>query len=220
MRRIWALLMASLLLAGVQGYCQQSKPAPASSTGQTTAPSEHKGRKGFIIGLGLGPGQTGYSSWADRSYPGLKTSKFPEIKFSVNSDFKIGFAPSSKILICWVSEVAWYREKSYPVGPYPPVRSNADDVVLANGIGGACVSYFFRPWAPSVYIFGGPGYALLSAPFDDYSTSAGFGFFVGGGVEFARHWCVEGSLAGGAPRVAGMTTRTVSLRIMINWLGY
>jgi len=219
MRRLWTLLVASLLLTGVQGFCQQPMPAPTPSTGQTNAPSEHKSRKGFIIGLGLGPGQTGYSSWNDRSY-GLKTSHFPVMQFSINSDFKIGFAPSSKVLVCVVSEVAWYRQKSYPVGPYLPVQSNADDRVLANGVGGACVSYFFRPYAPSVYIFGGPGFAWLSAPFDDYSTSAGFGFMVGGGVEFARHWCIEGSIAGGAPHATGMTTRTASFRVMINWLGY
>ena len=219
MRRIWALLVALLLLSGVNGFCQQL-PATSSSTGQTTAPSEHKGRKGFIIGLGLGPGITIYSSWADRRYPGLKASKFPESKFSVNSDFKIGFAPSNKLLICWMSKVAWYREKPSHVGPYTALRSYTEDVVWANGIGGASVSYFFRSWAPSVYIFGGPGYALLSAPFDDYSTSSGFGFAVGGGVEFTRHWCVEGSLAYGAPSVAGATTHNASLKITINWLGY
>ena len=219
MRRIWVLPVALLLLSGVQGFCQQPKPAPTPSVGQITAPSEHKSRKGFIIGLGLGPGQTGFSSWADRSYLGLKTSKFPKFKFSVNSDFKIGFAPSRKVLICWASEVAWYLENTYPAGS-DPLGSHTDDVVWANGIGVACVSYFFRPYAPSVYIFGGPGLAWLSAPFDGYSTSAGFGFAVGGGVEFARHWCVEGSMAFGAPRVAGVTIRAVSLRVMINWLCY
>jgi hypothetical protein len=219
MRRFWTLLVALMLLSGVQGFCQQPKPASTSSTGQTATPSEHKGRKGFIIGLGLGPGQTGFSSWTDESHTGRQSSKFPRFKFSVNSDFKIGVAPSRRVLICWASEVAWYLDNTYPAGS-DPLGSYTDDVVWANGIGVACVSYFFRPYAPSVYIFGGPGLAWLSAPFDGYSASAGFGFTVGGGVEFARHWCVEGSMAFGAPRVAGATIRTVSLKIAINWLGY
>ena len=213
MRGILIGVLSLWLVISASSYGQQPTSTTKTTTRDDENPSGRKHRKGFVIGLGLGPGYTTYKF----DVAGYGSTKSQD-KFGVSSDFKIGYAPSDQVIICWMSKVAWYSEEMMDYSYYYGITTK--DITVANGVGAVGVCYFFRPWAPSPYIFGGLGYSSFSTPFDNYKSSTGFGLTLGGGIEFARHWCIEGSLVYGNPSDAGVTMKSTSLKVTLNWLGY
>jgi hypothetical protein len=136
-------------------------------------------RKGFILGGGLGLGIT---SFTEELGP-FSTDR--ENKFSFMTDFKIGYAPTEQVEIYYSSKVAWF---------------DYFGITAAHGYGTAAVSYYLVPQSPTFFLSGGLGFSSISAPFESNSDSdIGFGFFVGGGYEFIRHFAVEVDLMYGQP---------------------
>lgn len=166
-------------------------------------------RQGFILGFGIGPGFTSFTQ---------KIAIFEsdrETKGAIMTDFKIGYAPHNFLEIYYTSKVSWFGlENVY-----------GNNVTIANGLGAAGVSYFFRPEAPSPFISGGLGFSTWATPFEEGTeTWSGLGIFVGGGYEFARHWRVEGYLSWGKPTHkkfgVEMSSNALSFMCTINVLGY
>lgn len=178
-------------------------------------------RKGFILGLGVGPGIDIHKQKAEVLGFEIPDSGIDESKFSIFTDFKLGYAPSNILQIYYVNKVCWLK------GDWLDVRGMDfgyyADVMILSGLTGVGVTYYFAPVAPSPFISGGVGLAT-SLPFESGANSRmGFGFFAGGGYEFAKHWSVEGSFRWGHAtntEILDFSTDDITLSVTVNALGY
>ncbi len=155
--------------------------------------SRPDGRSGFIIGIGLGFGSSTLSRSATSFSFGSNTFTSgggSNTETGLNGDFKIGHAPTDQVAIYLTGKAT-----SYPSG-----SSGVSTFVGVGCIGG---TYFFKPDAPSLFVSAGIGSSVIQSSSDFSSASSstrGFGAFVGGGYEFARHWDVELNLMFGSPQ--------------------
>ena len=169
-------------------------------------------RKGFVLGVGLGPGLSSYTQELSVSGLGSAASS-RETKVGVSTDFRIGFGPTEQVLVVYDNKVTWI--------PFDNAIGN--HVTIADGISSLSVSYYLAQSAPSGFLTGGLGAAGWSAPFESNSSgSIGLGMFVGGGYEFTKLWNLEGSLGYGSPsdtqQGVKLTTNTITFRVTINAL--
>jgi hypothetical protein len=191
-------------------------------------------RKGFLLGFGVGSGRTStdqkvrltyaYGEYGKYAYgkfwPDVAVSKSlrqptktSENKLPLMTDFKIGFAPDNSWAIYYTSKVSWFRITNV----------YGDNVRVANGLGAAAVSYWFKPQAPSLFIAGGFGFSTWALPFEENppDTWTGSGLFVGGGYEGSRHVSLESYLCWGDPKISGKASiETFSFMLTFNVLGY
>lgn len=170
-------------------------------------------RKGFVLGFGLGGGYTTFTQTVEVS--GVSETGDRENKFGVNSDFKIGYAPSNQLLIYWMSNVNWFNLENVL----------GDNVIIANGVGGVGFTYYFSPADKSAYLRGGIGGSTWMAPFDsDIDNWYGFGVVGGFGYEFAKHWSIEAVAMWSNPSIEilgiDFKTNALSFAITLNILGY
>jgi len=167
-------------------------------------------RKGFVLGVGLGPGVSSYTQELSVSGLGSATSN-RETKVGVSTDFRIGFGPTEQVLVVYDNKVNWI--------PFDNALGN--HVTIADGISSLAVSYYLAQSAPCGFLTGGLGAAGWSTPFESNSSSSvGFGMFVGGGYEFTKLWNLEGSLGFGSPsdteQGLKLTTLTTTFRVTIS----
>jgi hypothetical protein len=121
-------------------------------------------RKGFMLNLGAGFGQT-FSSSGSYNTTGFVT------------DFKIGGGPSNNVQIYYTNRVLWY---SY----------DFTSTTYAKGLSAVGVSYFLKPHSPSFFFSGALGLGAINSS-SGRSSDAKLGFTLGAGVEFAHHFIAE-----------------------------
>jgi hypothetical protein len=175
-------------------------------------------RKGFILGGGAGFGYTSFTQEVSIDYNGYHESveSDREDNIAFMTDFKIGYAWDNYWAIYYTSKVSWFGMEN----------SLDDNVTIANGLGAAAVTHWFKPQAPSWFVAGGVGYSTWALPFEDDppDTWIGPGLFMGGGYEFSRHWGVEGYLVWGKPQEEEwgieVSSNTFSFMLTVNVLGY
>jgi hypothetical protein len=119
------------------------------------------------------------------------------------TDFRLGYAPTNQIVIYYDNKVSWFKTDYGEEIVVDLNTGNANvlgfaDVMVLSGLTGFGVNYFFAPQAPSPFVTGGLGLASAMAFESGASAKIGFGFFIGGGYEFAPHWYVEGDLCYGS----------------------
>jgi opacity protein-like surface antigen len=169
-------------------------------------------RKGFILGLGIGPGVLNYKLKVDRGNYSIHYNRVK--KLPVMSNFKIGYAPNENLAIYWTAKVSWFRSEKIQEEPRD---------IMVSGVAGIGVTYYLKEEAPSVYFNGGVGYSTFSALSleDDLSNNhMGFGFSAGAGYEFAKHWSGEVNIAIGSPGKEEFTYQVTALAITFNYLLY
>jgi hypothetical protein len=169
-------------------------------------------RKGFVLGVGVGPGLSSYTQELSSSGSGSITSD-RETKVGFSTDFRIGFGATERFLIVYDNKVNWI--------PFDNVLG--EHVTVTDGISSLAVSYYLSESAPGGFLTGGLGGAGWSTPFEESSSGlAGFGVFVGGGYEFTKLWNLEGSLGFGSASDSDqglkLTTNTTTFRVTINAL--
>ncbi len=102
------------------------------------------------------------------------------------TDFKIGYAPNEQWEIFYADKSSWF---------------GVDGVTALHSLGSAAVNYYLKPQGPTFYLGGGLGFATISTPFeDDNDVDIGFGLYVGGGYEFAKHFAVQLDFMFGMPQ--------------------
>jgi opacity protein-like surface antigen len=175
----------------------------------TTATAFDGYRKGFILGGGLGFGLTNFSQELN------DMSSDSETNLGVGTDFVIGGGINEKMMIHWVSKVAWTSMEN--------VFGNS--VTIASGFGGAALTGFINEVPPSLYWTVGLGFTSWSAPFESGSTASyGFGLLGGLGYEFTKHWTVEGGVTYGQPKETEgsleLTTKALNFTVVVKVLGY
>lgn len=149
-----------------------------------------KERRGFILGIGMGPGYSSYTDTRDSS--GQEIFSANESKFAFLSDFKIGYAPNNKLMVYWLSKVAWFGKNDS--------TTDYQDNTIASGVGGLGISYFLKPQAPSLFVTAGAGFSAWSIPFEGTDPWTGIGFAWGLGYEFSTNWNVEANVVLGKPK--------------------
>ena len=153
-------------------------------------------KRGFIVGVGLGAGHVGYTSywswetWKSRAY-------------AIAGNFKIGYAPSNSLELFVMSDGMFYR------------REGAKDALVIVGAG---LAKYLGQAGTGPYVTGGIGMSVLSRSSWDGSLETGFGFIAGLGYELVKHLSIQGdcflaSLFRGRERASG-------LRLTLNYLFY
>lgn len=161
-----------------------------------------EGRKGFVIGLGGGVGQirTTLPSFGSGSFT---VGGGTDSTIGVATDFKIGYAPADRVLVYYTNSVVFADSGRY-------------DLLALTGGG---VTVMGGPRAPTWFVSGSAGVGTGSVlDFSGSSSGADFGsaFSVGGGVEFARRWFLEGSVM----VLTIESRRHTVLKGTINWIFY
>jgi hypothetical protein len=172
------------------------------------APSAaHAQRDGFVIGFGLGVGNTSLSIEGDDERVG---------RTSLMTDFRIGYAPTNRAMLYWSSDVSWFR-----------LTGDFDDAVVISGTGGLGVTYFIGNAAPSPYVnatLGFNSFNYIGIEGAETNQWFGPGAAVGGGFEFARHWLLDGKVLLGRPRYSEFgdteTLRVRTFKVTLNYLHY
>ena len=161
-------------------------------------------RKGFILGLGLGPSLT----------PVDGDNKI----VLVNTSFKIGVGLSEQFQLYWSSKGAWYKTDIYFEWP------KSESVTELFGVAGLGMSYYLQPTKPSLYITSSIGYSALSLPFDtehSIDPEMGLGLSMGIGYEFSAHYSIECNLANGSiSSDSGWSYPRWSFQVTLNALAY
>jgi hypothetical protein len=155
--------------------------AANQAAGAQPGPAVTAERKGFIIGIGGGPGLVRRDGREVRNQAGILLVSIPSANFfSIVTDFKVGYAPSDQLLLYYSNNAAFSRD-------------DFDDFFLV-GLSGGGVTYLMKATSPTPFVSGSVGVATLSSIVEDTDAEYGVGFSVGGGFEFARHWSVDGQV--------------------------
>lgn len=166
-------------------------------------------RKGFILGLGLGPGFISFSQTIDDSATRENRGVFA-------TDFKIGYAFNHRVLLYFNRRDAYFRA---------PDESDGRVMAVSN-ISALAASYYFQPEAPSFFAAGGIGISAWRTPFaSEHKNRYGVGFCVGGGYEFSRNFSVDISLVGSnainpVEEEMDVSYQTAALILTLNVMGY
>jgi hypothetical protein len=200
-------------------------------------------RRGFIVGVGIGPGMTNYRS-------DLFGQSHEISKGSLAFDFRIGYATTDRFQVYITTKMSlthfgelgnaydnWFDEidkGSFKgvvylfltpfVAPFLPLSASHLDFGLGT-------SYYLRNGIPSWYFSAGFGGSAIPDSFVGKTTSlglpfsrGGFGFHIGSGYEFNRHWSAELQILYGHADHRYLNRPTdwdaISLLLTVNLLGY
>ena len=182
-------------------------------------------RKGFILGFGIGPGQT----YINQSQNGLGLDRtYAKMKTALATDFKIGYAPSERLALHWFSNTTWFRAGDVSFFDRGSGRVEKKQSVIAlSGVGGLGVTYFGGPMPSAHYVKAGVGVSTWAYPFLDREgegATYGLGLLLGFGREFAKHWTMDVDSFWGRSTddVAGIdiANNTFSLKVTMGFLLY
>lgn len=171
---VWAVVLcAAPVIAHAQSIAAST--SSVQSQGQIEPSAE---RKGFIIGIGSGAAlhrAADVTVTRDR-FGRLTVSSTTANNLAIVTDFRVGYAPTDQLLIYYSNKAAFTQADDY-------------DVV---GLTGAGVTFMAKRTSPSLFITGSGGAAVGGTFIGSVSSDNGFGFSVGGGYEFKRHFSISG----------------------------
>ncbi len=156
-------------------------------------------RKGFVLGGGVGMGLSSYTI----SIGSFDSDR--ENRFSFMTDFKIGYAPTNQVEVVYSSKGVWFKGDGNVL----------NTLTFLHSLSTASVNYYLKPEGPTFFLSGGLGLASLSDPFENNPENwTGFGFYVGGGYEFVKHYGVAFDLMYGLPEDSGVTFNGLTPRVV------
>jgi hypothetical protein len=171
-------------------------------------------RKGFVMGGGLGFAPV--SRWS--------TSGLNESSVGWGDDVLIGYAWNEKNMIILESNGTFYK-------------SDIFDADIIQFFLGPTWYHYFGPQEGRTFfsVVGVGGYCFGLPPFYSYinicincgempptppSSARGFGYLIGGGYEFAKHFQIGAYLAGGKTSEYGTNYDNVHIMILLNNIDY
>lgn len=156
-------------------------------------------RKGFILGFGFGGNYLTYKEpWPVGDFRKLD-------KFTLATNFKIGYAASNSLEIYWFTTAAW--------GAFP-----YDTSTIA--VGGIGLTKYLNKAGKGFFLFGGVGSSAnldLSTLADD-APETGLGLIGGIGYDIAKHWSIQGDVVY-ASFSSGERT-SLAVRLTVNFLAF
>lgn len=156
-------------------------------------------RKGFILGGGVGGSYLTYKEpWPVGDFRKLD-------KFSLETNFRIGHAPSNSLEIYWFTTVSW---SALPYG---------SSMITVGGIG---LTKYLNREGKGFFLFSGLGSSANSAGswFGETKSEIGLGLIGGVGYDIAKHWSVQGDVVYAS---FGSGERTsLAVRVTLNFLAF
>lgn len=156
-------------------------------------------RKGFILGGGVGGSYLTYKEpWPVGDFRKLD-------KFTLETNVKIGHAPSNSLEIYWFSTLSWAAL------PYNT------SMIAVGGIG--LTKYLSRA-GRGFFVFGGVGCSVNSAWswWGETDSETGLGLMGGIGCDIAKHWSIQGDVVY-ASFSSGERT-SLAVRLTVNVLAF
>jgi hypothetical protein len=171
-------------------------------------------RKGFMLGIGLGPAYSSYTQTLEIVGEPSTTSD-RQNDAALRTDFRVGFGPTETIQLYWMSKVNWFSMDN----------ALGNSVTIASGVGGLGMTYFLNPTDPSPYLLGGLGFSTWSTPFESGSEAwYGVGLALGAGYQFRNHLALEAGLTWGKPSktVAGLkaSSNAMAIGFTVNYIAF
>jgi hypothetical protein len=154
-------------------------------------------RKGFILGGGVGAGYLSYQERFDGEGP------FDLNKFSLATNFKIGYAPSNSLEIYYINSVSWFGYMSE---------------TLLIGVTGAGVTKYLSPKGTGFFVSLGAGISFFRSLTAGGGSFTGFGLIGGIGYEFSKHWSIQGDVL--YTTMESNQIRSLSVRATVNFLAF
>jgi hypothetical protein len=145
-------------------------------------------RKGFILGGGVGGGYL--------TYEGVD-------KFSLATNFKIGYAPSNSFEIYYLNTVTWF---------------GANSETFINGLTGLGLTKYLNSEGRGFYLFGGVGAAVLQILASYGDSEVGFGFIGGVGYDISKHWSLQGDVL--YTTFDSGSWHSLGVRVSVNFLAF
>lgn len=173
-------------------------------------------RKGFIFGGGIGGSYYDFSQTIENDYTSVTGDSETGTAFA--TDFLIGYAPNNKTAIYYSNIVSWFKMKNV----------YNDNVTIASALTGLGFSHHFvseSKWSPNLFLTGSIGIAAWILPYeDDADTWTGFGWSVGIGYEFSKHYSILCSMKMGSPETTEdditATTDFLSIDLILAAIAY
>jgi hypothetical protein len=159
--------------------------------------------KGFILGGGLGAGYLRY----ERHPEGLAGIALD--KFSLATNFKIGYAPSNSLEIYFFNSASWF-------GYNYPGLENAP--LAAIGVTGVGLTKYLSPKGNGFFVFVGGAWSFYSALSSDVGESYGFGLVGGIGYDLSKHWSLQGDVL--FTSMESGQIRSLCVRATLNFLAF
>jgi len=149
-------------------------------------------RKGFILGGGVGAGGLFYDEY-----------DFDLNKFSLATNFKIGYAPSNTLEIYYINSLSWfgYYGSTYYMG--------------VTGLG---LTKYLSKEGKGFFLHGGAGLSVFQRLSAGANAETGFGFIGGIGYDIAKHWSIQGDVVY-TSMMSGQVT-SLSARLTVNFLAF
>ncbi len=143
-------------------------------------------RKGFILGVGIGPTHTSQEMKTETTDLSSEVTsyEYDESGVGLQYSLKIGYAPTEQIQIYALGKDIMF-DKAYYTQIY--------------GLTGLGFSYYFNKLPPSIYLTADVAFPIWNSSwfppdFSDEETKSRIALNGGIGNEFARHWSVEFNL--------------------------
>ena len=181
-----------------------------------------KSREGFMLNLGFGLGKSTHGS-DEVSYSGMASFV----------DFKIGGGVNEKVWIYLVDYCGFYSVDLPVVDLLTGQKIGETRVSLVQDFGGVGATYFFKTMAPSAFVQGAFGIAMLTEtplaqPGEVSGADVGYGFQVGVGFEVIPGFSAQvdfmragtkilNDMSGGIP---GKHPRIKNVSFTVNWAFY
>ena len=154
-------------------------------------------RKGFILGGGVGAGGLFY-----REHFG-DFENFEFDRFSLATNFKIGYAPSNTLEIYYINYLSWfgYYGSTYYIG--------------VTGLG---LTKYLSKEGKGLFLHGGAGLSVFQRLSAGANAETGFGLIGGIGYDIAKHWSIQGDIIY-TSMMSGQVT-SVGARLTVNILAF
>jgi hypothetical protein len=124
-------------------------------------------------------------------------------KFSLATNFKIGYAPSNSLEIYYINSVTWFGYLSE---------------TFLIGVTGAGVTKYLNPNGTGFFVSLGAGISVFQSLTGGGTGITGFGLIGGIGYEFSKHWSIQGDVL--YTTMESNQVRSLSVRATLNFLAF
>jgi hypothetical protein len=149
-------------------------------------------RKGFILGGGAGAGFLSYETY------GLKSTRF-----SLATNFKIGYAPTDSFEIYYLASTSWFW---------------LDGTSCFIGLTAVGLTQYLNPKGTGFYVTGGIGLSSLQFLSGDEDYTNGFGLLGGIGYQVSKHWSLQGDVL--YTTMKSGQIKSLGARVTFNYLAF
>jgi hypothetical protein len=158
-------------------------------------------KKGFILGGGIGAG-----SLRDKMSWGYPEYTHWQGHFAVETNLKIGYAPSNSLEVYWINSGSWFG------------YSQAKFLIGLSGLG---LTKYLNSKGTGFFVSGGIGLSFYKDFDPEFPSATGLGLLGGIGCDIAKHWSIQGDVLYTTMNGRGAFSITsLGVRATVNYLAF